>query len=99
MPHNVSPPQQTPLRLKQLQEVSLFYFVYVYEAHQSFSLTFISSIPSLPPTKNPLKHCTYFKVYLSLLIPKSMFKEISQNISAVSIVYFGIFNPFYYILK
>jgi hypothetical protein len=40
--HN--PANTSPLHLKQLQEVSSFYFVYVYEAHQPYSFTFISSI-------------------------------------------------------
>jgi hypothetical protein len=38
--------------LKQLQEVSSFYFTYVYEAHQQYSLTVVSSFHH-PPIGTP----------------------------------------------
>jgi hypothetical protein len=41
--------------LKQSQEVSSFYFMYVYETPQPYSLTFISTVsPFLHPTSNLL---------------------------------------------
>jgi hypothetical protein len=58
--------------LLQLQEVSWFYFIYVYEAHQPYSLMFISSVypflfhPYLPMVPI-LQSC------LSFLISKSLF--------------------------
>jgi hypothetical protein len=62
-----SPPitNKSQPHINQLQEVSLFNFMYVYEAHQSYSLTFISSIhpsTSSPYTAPILQSC------LSLLI-------------------------------
>jgi hypothetical protein len=73
----------------------LFYFVQVYEVHPPYSLTFISSIhlplpQALPHTVPILQSC------LSLLVLKSMFKGVYQCIPAVSIFYFGLFNPFHY---
>jgi hypothetical protein len=41
------------IHLKQSQEISSFYFAYVYEAPQPYSLTFISSIHPHPPTSTP----------------------------------------------
>jgi hypothetical protein len=52
--------------LKQLQEDSSFHFIYVCEAHQPYSLTFISSIYHPPPTNYPT-HTTYF-ILLSFII-------------------------------
>jgi hypothetical protein len=91
-----SPSRPLPCsHLKELQEVSLFYFIQVYEVHQSYSLTLIPFIHPppfqkyLPPTVSILQSC------LLLLIFKSMFKGVSQCISAVGILYFGLFNPFH----
>jgi hypothetical protein len=46
--------------LKHLQDILSFYFMYVYEVHQPYSLTFISFIHSLPTSTPP--QCTYFTV-------------------------------------
>jgi hypothetical protein len=59
------PPPILPLpHLKQLQDVSSFYFIYVHEAHQSYSLTFIYSFHLPLSLKYPphYTHCTYFTV-------------------------------------
>jgi hypothetical protein len=65
----------------------LFYLVYVYEAYQPYSLTFISSIHS------PI--VAIFQFSLSLLIPKSMFQGVSRCFHTVSTLHFGQFNPFH----
>jgi hypothetical protein len=45
----------------------------------------------MPPATAPiLQSC------LSFLVPKSMFKEVSQCIPAASTLYFGQINPFHY---
>jgi hypothetical protein len=48
--------------------------------------------PSLLPQGPP--HYTSFTILSLLLIPKSMVKGVSQCIPAMSILYFGQFNPF-----
>jgi hypothetical protein len=58
-------PTLSPTHLKQLQEVSSFYFLYVYGAHQPHSLTFISS-----------HNCTYFTV-LSFIINSKVNVQLS----------------------
>jgi hypothetical protein len=45
--HQLSPVISSPPHLKQLQEVSPFCLINVYEAHQPYSLTFIPSIHPL----------------------------------------------------
>jgi hypothetical protein len=91
-----APPSTTSLpHLKQLQEVPSFYFIYVYKAHQPYSLTFISSIHLPPPTSIPptipiLWTCLWF------LISKSTFKGVSWCIPAVSVPYIDQFNLFCY---
>jgi hypothetical protein len=75
----------------------LFYFVYVYEVHQPHSLTFLSFIHPPLFTSTSLTHTVpILKSCLSLLIPKSVFKGVSQCIPAVGVLYFGLFNSFHY---
>jgi hypothetical protein len=65
------PPNLHWPHLKQLQEVSWFYFTHVYEAYQPYSLTFISSIHSSSPTSTPSHtHCTYFTILSSVINSK-----------------------------
>jgi hypothetical protein len=70
--------------------------MYVYEAHQSHSFTFVSSIHPPSPTSTHKHTVPIFKSCLSLLIPKSMLKGFSPCIPAVSTLYFVQFNPFHY---
>jgi hypothetical protein len=67
-----------------LQEVS-----FSYKVHQPYFFTLISFVHS------PLfhKYSIYTLYCLSLLILNLMFKEVSQCISNVSILYFGPFKP------
>jgi hypothetical protein len=82
-----------PSHLKQLQEIELFYFIYVYEDHQPYSLTFIR-----PPHLAQVPPHTILQSCLSSLIPKLLFKRVSQYIPAVNILYFAQFHPFCYSL-
>jgi hypothetical protein len=50
-----------------------------------------SFLPQVPSYTIPI-----LQFYLSLLISKLMFKGVSQYILTVSILYFGLFNPFHY---
>jgi hypothetical protein len=59
--------------IKQLQEVSLFYFVYANEAHQPYSFTFTSSIHLPFPINTPSPTVPILQSCLLLLIPNSMF--------------------------
>jgi hypothetical protein len=80
-----------PAPLKQLQEICSV----SYEVHQLFTLTLVFIHP-LPSHKYPPMHIYTVPVLqscLSLLISKSMFKGVSQCIPAMSILYFGLFNP------
>jgi hypothetical protein len=65
----LSPPflplNSLPTPLKKLQKASLFYFMYVYEAHQLYSLTFISFI-QYPHHKYPL-HTIPMQPFLRML--------------------------------
>jgi hypothetical protein len=84
-----------PTSLRAIASVSLFYFVYVYEVHQLYSLTFISSIH--PPTHST-KYAHTQTLYLfyspvSLLIPESMLTGVSWSIPAVSIFYLVSSTP------
>jgi hypothetical protein len=76
--------------LKQLQKVSSFYFMCLYEVHQSYCLTFISSIYLPPPTNIP-PHCTIFTNLFFIFNSK-----VSQCISAMNILNFGQFNAHCY---
>jgi hypothetical protein len=89
--HHHPPTTVIPPHLKQLQKVPSFYFMYVYEAHQPYSLTFIPSIRPLPPP--PVPPILYLFYSPFILNSKSMFKVISRHISAVSILNFDQFNP------
>jgi hypothetical protein len=65
-----------PLPTSLKQEISSFYFVFAYEVHQPYSFIFISSI-HLHSHKHPL-NVPILQSSLSFLIPKSMFKGVSQ---------------------
>jgi hypothetical protein len=78
--------------LKQLQKVSLFYFIYVYKVHQSNSPSFILSIH--PLSSNP--HTPPLDLFYSpvhFLITKSVFTGVSQYSSAVNILYLVSSTP------
>jgi hypothetical protein len=79
-------PISSPPHLKQLQEVSLFYFIYLNEVHQTHTFTLISFIQTPPPIRTiPHTHGTYFTVPFSLF--ELMFKGLSQCIPAMSILW------------
>jgi hypothetical protein len=74
----MAPTLSSPPHLKHLQEVAPFYFVCVYEVYQPHSLIFIH----LPLLTSP-PHTYIVPVSqscLSILIPKSVFKGVSQCI-------------------
>jgi hypothetical protein len=76
---NFSPAIPFVPHLKQLLEISLFYFIYEYGAYQPYSLTLISSIHH-PCSHNHIPHCTYFTV-LSLIFNSKVnvrFLNVSQ---------------------
>jgi hypothetical protein len=80
---------------KQLQEVSLFYFMQVYELHQPYILPLISFIPL--PFVTPHTHTVpVLQSCFSWLIFELIFKGVSQCLPAVGILYFGSVNPFHY---
>jgi hypothetical protein len=58
----ISPPNSLYAPLKAIAKgfIVLFQVVYVYEARQPYSLTFISLIHSPLPQIPPAPHCTYF---------------------------------------
>jgi hypothetical protein len=86
-------PHPSLLHLKQFQEASLFYFICVYEAHQPYSLIFISFIYTLLPQVTPSPPMVpILQSYPSFLIPNSMFKGVAWCIRDVSILYFSQFN-------
>jgi hypothetical protein len=63
-PHCLPLNPSTP-HIKQLQDVSLFYFTYIYEVHQPYSLTFISFVH--PPASHkyppPVLYLFYSPVF------------------------------------
>jgi hypothetical protein len=73
-----SPSTPSMPRIKQLQEVALFSFIY--QAHQPFFLTLVSLVhPSVSHTYSPT-HCTCFTVLSYLLLSKSVFKGVTHCI-------------------
>jgi hypothetical protein len=84
-----------PPFLKQLQDVSSFYFVYEYEVHQPYFFTFISFI-HLPFSQISPSTAPILQSCLSLLIPKPMFTGVFQSIPGVSKLYFGQLNFLHY---
>jgi hypothetical protein len=77
-PSSTPPTNPSPPHLKQLWEVSSFYFMYVYEAHRPYSLTFISihlPLPTSTPHTVPILQSGF-----SLLMPKSVFKGFLRSI-------------------
>jgi hypothetical protein len=73
-----------------LEEIS-----FVYEVHQPYSLTLIAFIHPPTPTSTPTHTVPILQFLLLLLISNLLFKEVSQCIPAVIILYFGLFNPFH----
>jgi hypothetical protein len=95
-PHHC-PTTPSPHHLRQLQEISSFCFMYVYEVHQPYSLTLISSILPPPSHKYPLPahtHCTCFTV-LSFVIRSKV--SVKRDFS-MWVYFFAQFNSFHYSL-
>jgi hypothetical protein len=67
--------------------------MYVYEAHQPYSLIFIVSIHPPPSHNYPPTLYLFYKSYVSFLVPELVFKGVSQCISTVNMFNFGQFNP------
>jgi hypothetical protein len=96
-PHSFSPTTPSPPHLKQLQETSLFYFIYIWSPstiHTQLNLLyFILPTSTLP--QHTHTYCICLQSCHSLLIAK-LFKGVFQCVTTVSILYFGLFNPFHY---
>jgi hypothetical protein len=64
---HLSPGHPLPIHLRQIKEVSSFYFLYVYEAHQSYCFIIVSSIHTSFLQVPPI-HYTYFIVLRPCLL-------------------------------
>jgi hypothetical protein len=73
--------------------VSLFYF---FPSIKPIKSTPSPSFILFTPPSHKCPHSTYFTVFLSLLIPKSMFKGVSQCTPTVNILHFDQFNHLCY---
>jgi hypothetical protein len=102
----LSPSTPSLPHLKQLQKISLFYFIKVYEVHQPFTLTLISFIHPLfpPPTLHlfysPVKLDFIFRFFpenLTKLSPKCKSQRItfSSNYHYYNIIYNLIINQLF----